>query len=216
MLSMLNRALFGAALTGLLMATPALAQDAATRIAVCNPAKVFEALEERKVVQERLIQERDRSKAEAARRQAEVRELMQQREQLNPTSTVYAEKNQQIMGKTVEYEVWGRLAEASLARQEKDQIIAIYDKIREACKEVATAERFDLVVAERRPEIPANRDQLTPDQVRQLITASDVLYSNEKVDITQKVILNLNKKFGTTGTTVPATGTGAGTPPKNP
>src|SRR5688500_5817255 len=215
-LSSLKTGFFGAALAAMLMASPVAWAHDAQRVAVCNAGKVLEALAERKVVQGRLTQQRDRAKAEAARRQAEVREMIQQREQLNPTSAVYAEKNQQIMAKSVEFEVWGRLAEGSLARQEKDQIIAIYEKIREACKEVATAEKLDIVLAERRVELPPNRDQLTADQVRQLITQSDILYANEKMDITQKVILNLSKKSGATGgTTAPTTG-GAGTPPKQP
>jgi Skp family chaperone for outer membrane proteins len=83
-----------------------------------------------------------------------------------------------------------------MGRQEKDNIISIYDKIRDACKEVAVAKKIDLVLAEHKPEIPAKRDQLTGDQVRQIINQQDVLYSNEKVDITQEVILVLNKKYG--------------------
>lgn len=207
------RTVFAAALLGLLMASPAaLAQDTGMRVGVCNPGKVFERLEERKVVQDRLLQERERSKAEAARRQAEVRELMAQREQLQPTSAIYAEKNQQIMAKSVEFEVWAKLADLSLARQEKDQIIAIYEKIREACKEVAQADKLDIVIAEKRAEQIPNREQLTADQVRQIITNNDVLYATEKADITDRVVLILNKKFGTA--TAPSTG--AGTPPAEP
>jgi Skp family chaperone for outer membrane proteins len=212
-------------------ATPT--DTAPMRVGVCNPAKVFEQLEERKTIQDRMTGERARLQEESNRKKGEVQDLMKQRDGMKPGSQLYDEKNTQVLNLTVNYEVWARMTEASLARQEKDQIIGLFDRIRDATREIANERKFDLVLAEHRPEIPADRDKLNPDQVRALIGQNDVLFSNERVDVTAAVVQRMNQKYlaggGTpagagAGTTSPAAGgtgtapagTGAGTPPKRP
>ena len=118
------------------------------------------------------------------------------------------------MEKAVQFEVWARMKEAEMGRIEKEQIKALYEKIRDTCKEVAVEKKLDLILAERKPELPANMEKLTADQVRQIISANDVLYANEKADITQEVILRINKKYAATGGIAPAASTGTGTVPQ--
>jgi len=102
------------------------------------------------------------------------------------------------MEKAVQFEVWARMKEAEMLRSEKEQIKALYEKIRDACKEYATEKKLDLILAERKPELQ-NMEKLTADQVRQVISANDVLYANEKADITQEIILRVNKKYAAGG-----------------
>src|SRR4029434_353726 len=92
---------------------------------------------------------------------------------------------------------WARVKEAEMSRSEKEQIRGLYDKIRDACREIAAEQKLDLVLAERKPEIPANMEQLNPKQLGDLLMANDVLYMNENADVTQEVILRLNKKYST-------------------
>jgi Skp family chaperone for outer membrane proteins len=71
----------------------------------------------------------------------------------------------------------------------------LYDKIADACKEIAEGRKIDLVLAERRPELPEDVDQLKPEQVRQILSQRDVLYVNKVADITEAVVLLVNKKY---------------------
>ena len=176
------------------LAPIAKAQDA-IKVAVCNPGKVFESLDERKVIQEKMAGDRSRIQNEAKRRDDEVKQMKVERDALKPESAPYAEKTQLMMQKAVEFEVWARIQEQEMAKREKDQVKALYDKIAAACKVVAETKKLDLVLSERAPQIPPDMSQLTPDQLRALLAQTDVLYKNEKADVTQAVIGQLNADY---------------------
>jgi Skp family chaperone for outer membrane proteins len=194
---MFSRMLVCAGLAAVLVAPAVRAQDAPVRVGVCNPAKVFQALDERKAIEDRMTEERNKVKSDATKRKLEVDDLKTARDQLKPESPAYQEKTNQMMEKAIQFEVWARVKEAEMGRAEKEQIRGLYEKIRDACREIAAEQKLDLVLAERKPEIPANMEQLNPKQLGDLLMANDVLYMNEKADVTQEVILRLNKKYST-------------------
>jgi Skp family chaperone for outer membrane proteins len=202
------------AAVAMLLPSATLKAQEAVKVGVCNPAKVFESMDERKVIEDRMKSDRDKAQAEVARKKQEVEDLQRQRNELRPESSIFQEKTNQMMEKAVQFEVWARMKEAEMGRGEKDQIKTLYEKIRDTCKEVATEKKLDLILAERKPELPANMEKLTADQVRQIISANDVLYANEKADITQEVILRINKKYAATGGIAPAASTGTGVAPQ--
>lgn len=199
------------AAVGMILPSATLKAQEAVKVGVCNPAKVFESMDERKVIEDKMKSERDKATGEVQRRKTEVEDLGRQRNELRPESAIYQEKTNQMMEKAVQFEVWLKLKEAEMARTEKEQIKALYEKIRDSCKEVATEKKLDLILAERKPELPANMEKLTADQVRQIISANDVLYANERADITQEVIMRINKKYAATGGIAPAANSGTGT-----
>lgn len=179
----------------LLAASAARAQEGGTRIGSCNPSKVFAGLDERKAIDDKLTDNRRKLKNEFDKKKAELVGIEQDRDQLKPESAAYREKSDQLLDKSIQLNVWGQLQEAQMARQDKEYTKALYDKIRDACKEIALEKKLDIILAERRPELPANMDKLTPEQVRGVLSQNDTLYMNDKVDITQAVILLLNKKY---------------------
>lgn len=179
----------------LFAASAAHAQDAPIRIGVCNPAKVLKAMDEWKAFDDKMRNDGDKLKLEQVRRKAEVDELIKQRQELRPDSAAYKEKSKTVLEKSLEYDVWLQLMNLERARTQKDQLRALFDKIVEATKEVAETKKLDLVLAERRPELPEQLDQITPDNVLGALLQRDVLYSNNKVDITQDVIVAINKKY---------------------
>jgi Skp family chaperone for outer membrane proteins len=200
---------FALAAVAMLLPTSVLKAQEAVKIGVCNPAKVFESMDERKVIEDKMKSERDKAAGEVNRRKQEVEDLQRQRNELRPESAIFQEKTNQMMEKAVQFEVWARMKQAEMDRSEKEQIKALYEKIRESCKEIATEKKIDLILAERKPELPANMEKLTADQVRQIISANDVLYANEKADITQMVIMRVNQKYAAGGGIAPPAGAGA-------
>jgi Skp family chaperone for outer membrane proteins len=202
------------AAAAMLLPSATLKAQEAVKVGVCNPAKVFEQMDERKVIEDKMKGDRDKAQGEVARRKQEVEDLQRQRNELRPESAIYQEKTNQMMEKAVQFEVWLKLKEAEMGRIEKEQIKNLYEKIRETCKEVATEKKLDLILAEHKPELPPNMEKYTADQVRAVISQNDVLYANEKADITQEVILRINKKYASTGGIAPAASTGSGAPSK--
>ena len=173
----------------------AFGQDGAQRVAICNPSVVFQGMDERKAIEDRIKSEQEKIKIEFARRKAEVDEIRKQRDELKRGTGQYNEKNRVLMQKAVEFRAWVQITEAEMMRAEMENTRTLYDKIAEACKEIAEARKIDLVLAERRPELPEDIDQLKPDQVRQILSQRDVLYVNKNADITEAVVLLVNKKY---------------------
>jgi Skp family chaperone for outer membrane proteins len=186
--------LVGAAMT-VASARSASAQEGAERVAICNPSVVFQGMDERKAIEDRMKSEQEKIKIEFARRKAEVDEMRKQRDELKRGSAQHNEKNRQLMQKAVEFRAWVQIAEAEMMRAEMENTRSLYDKIAEACKEVAESRKIDLVLAERRPELPEDIDQLKPEQVRQILSQRDVLYVSKVADITEAVVLLVNKKY---------------------
>jgi Skp family chaperone for outer membrane proteins len=184
-------------LFGLLLSTAVSvqAQDS-VRIASCNPSKVFAALDERKVIQDKINSEIQKFQGETQKRKVEFESLKQERDNLKPESSTYNEKQTQLLNKSVEFDVWSRIQQQEIVRHEKEYTKSLFDKIRQACEEVAKERKIDMVLAERRPELSQEDwEKLTPEQARNLLGQTDTLYINEKADITQAVILLMNKKF---------------------
>lgn len=177
------------------------AQEGAQRVAICNPSVVFQGMDERKAIEDRMKAEQEKIKIEFARRKAEVDEMRKQRDELKRGSAQYSEKNRVLMQKAVEFRAWVQIAEAEMMRAEMENTRNLYEKIADACKEVAESRKIDLVLAERRPELPEDIDQLKPEQVRQILSQRDVLYVSKIADITEQVVLLVNKKHavGATG-----------------
>jgi Skp family chaperone for outer membrane proteins len=182
-------------LFGLLLASPAAAAAAqdVIRVGVCNPGKVFAALDERKAIEDALRAERDKLQLEAKQKQGEIEQLKRERDALDPNSPLYQRKNQELMKAAIEFDVWAKLAEQNLAMTEKTRVKGLFDKIAAATKTIAEKLGLDLVLAEQDPQ--ANLESLTPDQLRALLAAKTVLFKNEKADITQKVIDQMNADY---------------------
>ena len=147
----------------MLLPVATLKAQEAVKVGVCNPAKVFESMDERKVIEDKMKSERDKAQAEVARRKNEVEDIQRQRNELRPESAIFQEKTNQMMEKAVQFEVWARMKQAEMDRTEKEQIKALYEKIRESCKEIAVEKKLDLILAERKPELPTNMEKLTAD-----------------------------------------------------
>lgn len=172
------------------------AVDGAQRVAVCNPIRVFLSIDEKKALDERWRSQAEGVQNQVQKFQAELRELERQRNDLKPDSAQWQEKNNQFMTKAVEFDVWGRLKQAELERMRKDQTRALFERIYEACKTVAQQRKIDLVIAERRPEIPADLTKVTIEQLQQALASRDVLHMDAtRVDITDLVVNELNRLY---------------------
>ncbi len=187
------------ALGAFLLAFPALtacAQDGTTKVATCNVLKVMEMMQERKAFDADFSKKRQTLDNEARRRQNDIKVLQKERDDLNPESALYDEKNQQLLKLVIESEVYMRTQASDLQRWEKTRWRAMYKNVCEAAKDVATAKGIDLVLAKREAEL-TNFDTLTPDQVKVALAQNDVVASSPKADITNDVLLAVDKKYVT-------------------
>jgi Skp family chaperone for outer membrane proteins len=75
------------------------------------------------------------------------------------------------------------------------QIKMLYDKITAKIGAVALQRGIELVLAEQRPELPPDMDQISIDQLRQLLGGRNILYNVETADISNQVIAALDADY---------------------
>lgn len=184
-------------LAGIVMIVPSAlqAQTPAGRVAIVNPARVFNEIQETRDLRARLESERARLENEEKERRQRIRDLQAARDQLRPESPQFEERNRELQQVLVDFEVWGRIMQAGLQRQQKLQMKQLFEKITATTEEVAKSRGIELVIAEVHPEFPDNLDQINVDQLRALINSRNVLYHAPHVDITSDVIASMDARY---------------------
>lgn len=182
-----------AATAAIAPARQAAAQD--SKVGVANLSRIIQSMQE--------AQDKNKTKADELRRLDEeqkakaqaIENLKKDRENFKKGSPEYAERNQQILQKSVELQSWNELQKLDLTRRQKDEIKSFYDKINAAIQQVATDKKLDLVIADFSVEIPPDLDTVNPEQLQQIIRQKQVLYTAKGVDISDEVINRLNAQY---------------------
>jgi Skp family chaperone for outer membrane proteins len=167
-------------------------------IGTVNPAKVFNEMQETKDLKQKMESDRQSIQAEAKRRADDLEEAKKARALFNEGSEDFNKKNQEMIRKAVELQVWQEMIKADLARQQKSQMKNLFEKIEQATKEVAESKKLDLVLVEQKIDLPSDpntMEQINVDQLRNLINQRSVMYSNGKFDITNDVLANVDAKY---------------------
>ncbi len=182
-------------LAAMLTAVPARAQTSAGKIAIANPAKIFNEIQETKDLKAKMESERKTLEATELEKRQKLKDLQTQRDTLKPDSPQYGELNKQLVQASIDFEVWGRIQQAEIQRAQKQQMKSLFEKITAGVAEVATQRGLDLVIAEQRPEFPDNLDQLNVDQLRGLINQRNVLFSSAAIDVSSEVTAAMDAKY---------------------
>src|SRR5262249_35786213 len=163
-------------------------QTEATKVAVCNPARVFGEMQETKDLKSKIENQQKQLKGEIDSRQQKVKDLQPQRDLLKPDSPQFVEADKTSMKEAIECATWSKITQAQLQGEQKQQMKALFDKIVQATDEVAKAKGIDLVFADQRPDLPENLAAINVDQLRAILNGRNILSINEKrVDISQDV-----------------------------
>lgn len=187
--------LMAAGFSGRLSAQPATVVMAPARIAIANPARIFNDMAETNDLKARLEAERVRlEETERQKRQA-IQALQERRAMLRPDSPQFADVNREFAQAAIEFEVWGRLTQADIQRNQRDQMRRLFDKIQTATARVAQQRGFDIVLADQRPELPENLEQLNVEQVRTLINQRNILFASPAVDLSADVTAALDAEY---------------------
>jgi Skp family chaperone for outer membrane proteins len=169
------------------------AQDG-PHIGVVNPAKVFNEMKETKDLKQKMENDRQSIQAEAKRRAEDLDEAKQARALFTEGTDDFNKKNQEMIRKAVELQVWQEMIKADLARQQKSQMKNLFEKIEAATKEVATARKIDLVFVDQKSDWP-DLDSINVDQLRGLINQRNVLFNDGRFDITNEVLAAVDAKY---------------------
>ena len=188
-------------------------------IGIVNPGRVFQEMQETKDLKAKLEIDRKNLEGEVAARQQKVKDLQAARDLLKQDSPQYQQADQAFMSEAIQFDTWSKITQATLQGQQKQQLKTLFDKIVATTQEVAQQKGFDLVLADQRPEMPDNLQQITVEQLRAMLNGRNILYSGEKVDLNNAVIASLDAKYkagGGAATTAPPAGGAAPAPAPAP
>ena len=187
-----------ALLAGLVLTSPARAQDAATRIAVANPSRIFQQMQETQDKNKTMEAERVTLNAEEQKRVQEIKDLRDPNgplKFLKKGTPEHDKKMNEIVQKTVELQAWGEVKKAELGRRHKEEIKAIFIKIQATIAQIAQEKKIDLVLTDFGAELPEDLDQVTPEQLHGMIAQKNVLFAAKGVDISTEVTARLDAAY---------------------
>jgi Skp family chaperone for outer membrane proteins len=162
---------------------------------IANPVRIFADLQETKDLKQKLDNDRRQLEATEKDKRQRLQDLQQRRDAVKPDAPQWAELNREFEGAVIEFQVWQQVSKVNFERVQKQQMRVIFDKIIDGVRHVATQKQLDLVVADQRPELPENLDQITLDQLRAIINQRNVLFSDAKTDISADVVNYLDAKY---------------------
>jgi len=174
------------------VASPALAQS---KVGICNPARIFNEIQETKDLKAKLENDIKTLDAQRADKQLKLKDAQTNRDQLKPDAPGWAERNQELLRLAIEFDVWQRSMQADLEAQQKRQMKTLFDKITGAVATVAAQKGLDIVIAEQRPELPESLDQVQVNDLRARLTARNVLFNTPQADISNDVIAAMDAAY---------------------
>lgn len=180
---------------GMLLPAAALAQNAGVKIAVASPPRILAQLQETKDVMNKMNAERERLTNVEKQKRDNVKNLQDARDQLKPGTPQYQERNEAFLKAAIEYDSWGKLTQADVQRQQKSEMVRMFNKIDDAISQYAKANGIDLVITEQKPEIPDNLDQINVQDLKDHINGRNILYFDSKLDISDQIVAQMDKQY---------------------
>ncbi len=165
---------------------------APTSVAVVDIRRVFENMDEIAAMRAEI-----RSKQEAlTRKEQQRRKAIQQLEAdlglLNPEQEDFQNTREEIKTKLVELRVWKEVNAQSLEAEAGLQLAMAYRRATQEIEQIAQRQGYDLVLfRDDDKEIRGQNQQ----QVLQQIALHKVLYSNDAIDLTDRVTQQLNNRY---------------------
>ncbi|MCH2138895.1 MAG: OmpH family outer membrane protein [Phycisphaerales bacterium] len=180
--------LITASVVGMLAAASSLAPNPSA-VAVVDLGKVFSGLNAWQALQDTKTQMAEAAQQDAAAQRSRIEELQADLEDFPESSDRHRDALRALQLAAIEFEANLTYRESQMSRFESRAIRDLYESIREAAAEYATANGFDMVLVD---------DGVTPipedaqDPIA-MISSRRVLFASSGMDITDGLIAAMNK-----------------------
>lgn len=169
-------------------------------IGVVDMATVFDRLEESAEWDVKVKALQARASEEVGRRTSELEALAKEVEAMSDGADKEA-KLDSLRLKRLQAEQWAGFKELEIDRELSLKWQSVYRSVRDGAKKLAEAEKYDLVIVDdSRMELRAQRSQNSPGltaQIQSQIAQLRVLHSARTVDVTDKLIVQINNARAT-------------------
>ena len=188
----MNR-LFLAAL--LFACLPAAAQDAAVRIAVANPSRILQQMQETQDKNKALKDEQAKLTAEGQAKVEEMKTVQEKMKFSKKGTPDFNEKVNALSKMRVELQVWDETKKQELTRMHKEQIKALFEKIQATIAQIAAEKKIDLVLTDFGADLPEDLEGVSPEDLHRMINQKNILFTGKGVDISAEVTARLDAAY---------------------
>ena len=187
------------AMSLLTWARPAAADDAqpmVAKIAVCDPIKVLNQIQEGKDAMAKWKQDGDSLTDKAKAKKSELETEQDELKLILPTSDDYEKKVEKFTEDQADTQAWFQAAQVNMARKQREEEKGLFDKILKTIADLAKAQGVSVVVNGAHADFP-EIDKMDANAFVQTILLHTALYTDDKLDMTQQVIIAMDKIYST-------------------
>jgi Skp family chaperone for outer membrane proteins len=174
------------------------ADDAApaTKVAACNPMKVISQVQEGKDAMAKWKQDGETLNNQATVKKGQLQTEQDEIKLLLPTSDEFEKKVEKLTEDQADYQAWAQSAQVNLARKQQQEERALFDKVLKTVSNLAQAQGFTVVINGAFADFP-DIAHMDANSFVQTILLHNCLYVDPKLDITQQVIIAMDKAYST-------------------
>ena len=192
---------FGVAAFAFVAASQTSQAQTSVRVAVVNPAKVFNDAAETKALKTKFEDDQKRIQAEGTAKVEELKRLKAGRDEFKQGTDQWKTANDKLIRATADFKVWQQSEQVRAEWNQKDQMRTMFDKITQTVAKVAQRDGIDLVIADIGAKLPDDLDGVNIMQLNDAILKKTVLFVSNKqgLDITAAVQLQLDADYKAAG-----------------
>jgi Skp family chaperone for outer membrane proteins len=162
-----------------------------TKVGVCDIRRVVTEYARFVTLRQGLEAMQAEAKAEMERRDAEVKTIMKQLEDLKKGSEDYKRLQEVVWQKSVEARAYGEIQKGRMELKQQEGLRACYDDITQAIEAYCKDTGVDIVFTNR--DVPMG-DEMNTKDLEAAIATRYILYANTAIDVTDAVLAKLNAK----------------------
>jgi Skp family chaperone for outer membrane proteins len=187
---------FGSLAVALLVTAVALGQNAMqaepTAVAVVNVQRAFNNLQEKQAIESQLKQRAQKLQQQQKQKQQAIQQMRSDLDLLEPGTKQYKQKQSELERQVVDYKAWQGFKQKKMEQFRGVQMQNLYRKVSETAGSVAKDNGYDIVLYH---QSSPNFNFQNMKQVSQMIQMRKVLWSRDKLNITDQVIQRMNNNF---------------------
>lgn len=175
----------------LIISLPSTSMGKEVKVGVVNLNKVFDQYDKRKELENDFRDIRTRSEEVLKTKQDEAMALRDEIQLLEAGSTARKKKEEDMEKLLLYLQIEDEVARKNLAKAEKDFYEELFQDINTVVEEVGKKEGFDLIL--KKEDVDTKSADLV--ELRLKIGIGTVLYFSNALDVTDKVVESLNRRY---------------------
>lgn len=163
----------------------------AVKIGVVDLNDVFSKYEKRKKCDAQLREQESQYQKSINDKKKELVSLNEKIQLMDLGSEARKKDEETFEKKNLELESFAKFAEKSLVKKYKSYFEGLYSEVCKEVEEIGKREQYDLIIKKEEPELQTGGIS----ELQFKVGIKAVLYHSDAVDLTNRVIDNLNKKY---------------------